>query len=111
MNIQGRVAGNVTILELQGKLVLDDGLRRLRDEVDAAVREGRELLLDLQGVPYVDSAGLGEIVRTHATVCRQGGRLKLLHVNERIQGLLLTAHLQSVVETFDSEAAALKSFA
>jgi anti-sigma B factor antagonist len=110
MEIVGRVVGNVTILELRGKLVLDEELRRLRAEVDSVVDQGRELLLNLQAVPYVDSAGLGEIVRTHATVCRQGGRLKLLHVNERIQGLLAIAHLQSVVETFDSEAAALRSF-
>jgi len=61
-------------------------------------------------VPYIDSAGLGEIVRTYTTVSRQGGSLKLLNLTKRITDLLAITKLLTVFETFDSESDALKSF-
>jgi anti-sigma B factor antagonist len=69
-----------------------------------------KLLLNLEGVPYIDSAGLGEIVRTYTTVSRQGGSLKLLNLTKRITDLLAITKLLTVFETFDSETDALKSF-
>jgi len=62
-------------------------------------------------VPYIDSAGLGEIVRTFTTVSRQGGSLKLLNLTKRIEDLLSITKLLTVFETFDTEAEAIKSFA
>ena len=67
-------------------------------------------MLNLQGVPYVDSAGLGEIVRTYTTVSRQGGSLKLLNLTKRISDLLTITKLVNVFETFDTENEAVKSF-
>jgi anti-sigma B factor antagonist len=67
-------------------------------------------VLNLEGVPYVDSAGLGEIVRTYTTVSRQGGNLKLLNLTKRIEDLLSITKLLTVFDTFESEQAALKSF-
>ena len=67
-------------------------------------------MLNLEGVPYVDSAGLGEIVRTYTTVSRQGGNLKLLNLTKRIEDLLSITKLLTVFDTFESEQAALKSF-
>jgi anti-anti-sigma factor len=110
MEINGRIVGGVTILDLRGKLVLDEDLMRLREEVDSVVGRRGKLLLNLEAVPYIDSAGLGEIVRTQAAVSRDGEKLKLLHVNKRVQDVLSTAHLQSTLEVYDSEAAALESF-
>ena len=69
------------------------------------------LLLNLEGVPYIDSAGLGEIVRTYTTVSRQGGKLKLLNLTKRIQDLLSITKLLTVFETYEEEAEAIKSFA
>jgi len=110
MEIHGRVVGNVTILDLKGKLVLDEGLGQLRDAIEAARRDGHRLLLNLAAVPYIDSAGLGEIVRGHAALGEPGEKLRLLHANERVRDLLSVAHLHPVVEMFDNEAAALASF-
>jgi len=70
----------------------------------------KKLLLNLEGVPYIDSAGLGEIVRTYTTVSRQGGNLKLVNLTKRITDLLSITKLLTVFETFESEAEALKSF-
>jgi anti-sigma B factor antagonist len=68
------------------------------------------MLLNLADVPYIDSAGLGEIVRTYTTVSRQGGQLKLVNLTKRITDLLMITKLLTVFETFDNEQEALKSF-
>ena len=67
-------------------------------------------MLNLEGVPYIDSAGLGEVVRTYTTVSRQGGSLKLLNLTKRIEDLLSITKLLTVFDTFDSEAEAVKSY-
>ena len=67
-------------------------------------------LLELADVPYVDSAGLGEIVRTYTTVSKKGGKLKLLNLTAKIRDLLAITKLLTVFETYDSEADAVKSF-
>ena len=111
MEIEERVVNTVTILDLKGKLILGEGDEMLRDKVNSLVHQGRKnILLNLEGVPYIDSAGLGEVVRTYTTVSRQGGKLKLLHLTKRIQDLLAITKLLTVFETYDSEPEALKSF-
>jgi len=111
MDIEERIVNTVTILDLKGKLILGEGDEMLRDKVNSLVHQGRKnILLNLEGVPYIDSAGLGEVVRTYTTVSRQGGKLKLLHLTKRIQDLLSITKLLTVFETYDSEPEALKSF-
>lgn len=111
MEIETRTANGVTILDLKGKLVLGEGDELLRDKINSLLHQGQKhILLNLEGVPYMDSAGLGEIVRTYTSVSRQGGKLKLLHLTKRIQDLLSITKLLTVFETFESEAEAVKSF-
>ena len=111
MQIEERVVGGVTILDLSGKMTLGEGDELLREKIASLVNAGQKnLLLNLDGVPYIDSAGLGEIVRTYTTVSRQGGQLKLVHLTKRITDLLSITKLLTVFETFDSEPEALKSF-
>ena len=111
MQIEERSAGDVTILDLKGRMTLGDGDEALKDKVNSLVAQGkRKLVLNLAGVPYVDSAGLGEIVRTYTTVGRQGGSLKLLGLTKRITDLLSITKLLTVFETYDSEADAVRSF-
>jgi anti-sigma B factor antagonist len=69
-----------------------------------------KILLNLADVPYVDSAGLGEIVRCYTTVSKKGGKLKLLNLTAKIRDLLAITKLLTVFETYDSEADAVKSF-
>jgi anti-sigma B factor antagonist len=112
MEIAERVIGDVTLLDLKGKMTLGEGDELLKDKVNSLLGEGRKrLVLNLEGVPYIDSAGLGEIVRTYTTVNRQGGNLKLLNLTKRIEDLLSITKLLTVFETYDSEAEAVKSFA
>mgnify|MGYP001560599260 CR=1 FL=1 len=111
MDIEERIVNNVTILDLKGKLILGEGDELLRDKINSVLHQGRKhILLNLEGVPYIDSAGLGEVVRTYTTVSRQGGKLKLLNLTKRIQDLLSITKLLTVFETYESEPEALKSF-
>lgn len=112
MKIVERQVGDVTILDLQGKILIGEGDDALRDAVNKAVDGGKtKLLLNLAEVPYVDSAGLGEIVRCYTTVSRKGGRLKLINLTRKIQDLLSITKLLTVFETFDTEEEGVKSFA
>ncbi|HVT46883.1 MAG TPA: STAS domain-containing protein [Vicinamibacterales bacterium] len=111
MQIDERVVGDVTILDLKGKVTLGEGDEALKDKINSLVLQNRRrILLNLAEVPYIDSAGLGEIVRTYTTVSRQGGQLKLVNLTKRITDLLSITKLLTVFETFDSEADALKTF-
>jgi anti-sigma B factor antagonist len=111
MQIEERVVNDVTILDLKGKITLGDGDEALKDKINSLVLQNqRRILLNLAEVPYIDSAGLGEVVRTYTTVSRQGGQLKLVGLTKRITDLLSITKLLTVFETFESEADALKSF-
>jgi anti-sigma B factor antagonist len=111
MQIEERVVDNVTILDLKGKVTLGEGDEALKDKINSLVQQGRNrILLNLGEVPYIDSAGLGQIVRTYTTVTRDGGQLKLVHLTKRIEDLLMITKLLTVFETFDSESEALQSY-
>ena len=111
MQIEERVVDDVTILDLKGKITLGEGDEVLKDKINSlTLQNRRKILLNLEGVPYIDSAGLGEVVRTYTTVSRQGGQLKLVNLTKRITDLLSITKLLTVFETFDAEAEALNSF-
>ncbi len=111
MDIAERTVSGVTVLDLKGKMTLGEGDELLKDKINSLLADGKKkLILNLEGVPYIDSAGLGEIVRTYTTVSRQGGSLKLLNLTKRIEDLLSITKLLTVFETFDTEAEAINSF-
>jgi len=111
MQIDERAVGDVMVLDLTGKVTLGQGDELLKDKVNSLVNQGqKKIILNLGNVPYIDSAGLGEIVRAYTTVSRQGGSLKLLNLTKRITDLLSITKLLTVFETYDSEADAVRSF-
>jgi anti-sigma B factor antagonist len=111
MKIVERQVGDVIILDIQGKILIGEGDDALREAVTRLVEGGkRKILLNLADVPYVDSAGLGEIVRCYTTVSKQGGRLKLINLTKKIQDLLSITKLLTVFETYENEPDAIKSF-
>ena len=111
MQIEERAVGDVVVLDLKGKITLGEGDELLKDKVNSLVNQGhRKVVLNLADVPYIDSAGLGEVVRTYTTVSRQGGSLKLLNLTKRISDLLSITKLLTVFETFESENEAVESF-
>jgi len=112
MDISKRRVGDIAILDLQGKLTMNDGAELLRDTVASIVFQGeRKVVLNLGGVPYMDSGGLGELVRCHLIVQREtGGAIKLVNLTSKISDLLTITRLVTIFDTFDSEQAALASF-
>ncbi len=111
MNITKRQEDGVVILDLDGKIVLGEGDETLRNSVREVVGAGhRKVVLNLARVPYVDSAGLGELVRCHTRVVQAGGSVKLLNLTARLQDLLQITKLVTVFDTFETEESAIASF-
>ena len=111
LDVSERQAGDVTILDLSGEVRIGDSSVALRESVRNLADQGKiKLLLNLAGVKYIDSTGIGELIANYTTVKRQGGQLKLLNLTDRIQNLLVITKLLTVFDAYDNEAEALKSF-
>jgi len=112
MQIEERTTGDVAIVKVTGDITLNQGTDvLLKDKIQSLIQQGqRKLLLDLGGVAYVDSAGLGQLVRVFATARHHGGSLKLLHVTKRLRDLLVLTKLVTIFETYDTEAEGIASF-
>lgn len=111
LNISERQAGDVTILDLGGKITIGEGSVALRNTIRRLLGEGNKaLLLNLADVGYIDSSGIGELVSSFSAVNREGGKLKLLNLTQKIQDLLAITKLLTVFDTFDDEGLALASF-
>jgi anti-sigma B factor antagonist len=111
MNIAERQAGMVTVIDVEGNLTLGAAADTLHDKVRSLLQQGQtHLLLNLGAVSYMDSSGLGELVSAFATANKQGGTLKLLNLTKRLHDLLVITKLSNVFESFDDEAAGIRSF-
>jgi len=111
MTIEERRVGDVAMLDIKGRFVLGEGDEMLKLRADDLVRRGvTSVILNLEGVPYIDSVGLAEIVRAYTTLTRHGGTLKLVGLNKRVRDLFAITKLVSVFEIHDTEARAVQSF-
>ena len=111
LDVKERQAGDVTILDMTGDVRIGEGAVALRDSIRGLADQGKKkVLLNLAGVKYMDSTGVGELIANFTTVKRQGGQLKLLNLTDRIQNLLVITKLLTVFDSYDNEADALKSF-
>src|SRR5688572_6542019 len=111
MDITKRHIGDVTILDLKGKLTIGDGAEVLHDTVASIVFQGdRKILLNLAGVPYIDSGGLGELVRCSVISGKASAAVTLVNLTSNISDLLAITTLSNVFDTFRSESEALASF-
>lgn len=111
MKISERAVGDITLLDLEGRLILDEGFEPLRVALNRAIGEGRrKVLLNLAGVTFLDSAGVGLIACKYVTMCRLSGQLKLCHLGAHSHEVLRTTKLLTVFESFDDEADAVESF-
>ena len=108
MEFQERRAGPVTIVDVSGRFDAADANGCLKDEVSRLLVEAQRLIvLNLAGVTYIASTGLGELAATHAMVTRHGGRIVLLNLTKRVEDLLALCRLASVFDTFETEAEAV----
>ena len=111
MAITERKAGDVTIIDVEGRVTLEEGADEFRELTRTVIREGQiKLVINLEKVPYIDSTALGEIIRCYTTLTRLGGGLKLLGVGPTVHRLLVITRLLSIFDLFDEQAEALKSF-
>jgi anti-anti-sigma factor len=111
MRVVERRIGDVTILQLIGRLELETGDIVLRDTINRLVEAGQiKLVLDMKEVTRLDSAGIGMLVSKYLTVRRAGGTIKILHPNERTDHLMDITKLHTVFEVFEDEESVVKSF-
>ncbi|HVH55285.1 MAG TPA: STAS domain-containing protein [Vicinamibacterales bacterium] len=111
MNVVERRLGNVTVLDLKGRLVFDEGDGVVRDRINHLVDEGRvNILMNLQDVTYVDSCGIGVLVAKYVSLRRKGGDLRFVNLTPRSRRLLEITKLMGIFRIFDSEEEAVASF-
>ncbi len=112
MQLEQSIVGQVAVVRITGDITLNKGGDvLLKDKVQSLLQQGQKnILLDMGGVSYVDSAGLGELVQAYATTKNRGGALKLVSVTKRLKDLLVVTKLLTVFDTYDSEAEGLASF-
>lgn len=112
MKATAREIGRVTVIDLNGKITIGKGDLVLRESVDNVLSEGKDrILLNLDKVSYMDSAGIGELVACFKRVRDKEGVMKLVNPGGRVQDLLALTKLDEYFETYESEAEALASFA
>jgi anti-sigma B factor antagonist len=111
MQLSERQVGNVTVLDLVGKLTIDQDAQRLKDKINSLILQERTaVIVNLAGISYIDSGGLGQLVACYSSLTKTHGNLKLLHVNKRNHDLLSITRLVTLFQTFDSEEEAVRSF-
>ena len=109
MVIDQSMAGDVAVLSLSGSFTLSEGQGRLKDKVQSLLFQGhKQIVLDLAGLSYMDSSGLGELVSVYTTVTRNGGRVKVCNLTKRVSDLLSITKLLTVFDVCDSKDEALR---
>jgi len=109
--IEERQAGDVTVLSLKGEISLDDGELKFGRRVDELLKNGQlKILVDLGGVTYIDSAGVGMMAFEYKAVHAKGGALKLLGLTGQSHRVMALMKLMTVFEVFEDEAMAIRSF-
>lgn len=111
VKLASRQVGDVTVVDAAGRITLGEGASAFRDIIRELAQKGdKKLLLNLSGVSYIDSSGIGEMVSGFTTVTNNGGQLKLVGLSKRVKDLLQITKLYTVFEAFDDEAQAVRSF-
>jgi anti-sigma B factor antagonist len=106
-----RDLGDAVVADVVGRIALADGSAMVRDTVKGLVEQGKlNIILNLNSVNFIDSAGLGELVRAHSSVRNRGGQLRLLNPSKNVHDLLRMTKLDRVFEIDQDEASALNSF-
>jgi len=111
LNISERQAGDVAVLDMSGKITIGEGSVALRTAIRRLLEEGKKkILLNLAGVGYIDSSGIGELVSSYTAIGTAEGQLKLLNLTQKLQDLLAITKLLTVFDVYESESEALNSF-
>jgi anti-sigma B factor antagonist len=112
VKLQTRHVGDVAVIDVSGRVTLGEGSSLIREAMrDLTANGDKKILLNLSGVTYMDSTGVGELVAGFTNAANAGGTVKLLGLTKHVKDVLLISRLYTVFEVHEDEAAALKSFA
>jgi anti-sigma B factor antagonist len=111
LTISERQVGDVTVLDMDGKITIGEGSVALRTAIRRLLEESKKkILLNLARVGYIDSSGIGELVSSYTAIGKENGQLKLLNLTQKLQDLLTITKLLTVFDVYESEDEALASF-
>ena len=111
MKVNVRSEGDVSVVDLSGKITIGEGDVVLRETIETLLKEGRnKIVLNLSRISYMDSAGIGELVACYKRSRERGGQLKLLNPSGKVYDLLQLTKLEEIFETFRDEGEAIQSF-
>ena len=111
LNISERQVGDVTVLDMDGKITIGEGSVALRTAIRRLLEEGKKkILLNLAKVGYIDSSGIGELVSSYTAINKEAGELKLLNLTQKLQDLLTITKLLTVFDVYESDEEALASY-
>ena len=111
LNIKERQAGDITILDMDGKVTIGEGSVALRTAIRRLLEENKKkILLNLGKVGYIDSSGIGELVSSYTAINKEGGQLKLLNLTTKLKDLLGITKLLTVFDVYEDESDALSSY-
>jgi anti-sigma B factor antagonist len=109
--ISTRELDRVIVVDAAGRLTLSDSRTQLRDLIHVFTGNGhKKFLLNLAGVDFIDSDGMGELVRCYSVVRQRGGEMKLVHVTRKVQDLLQITRVNTLFEIYSEEQVALQAF-
>lgn len=112
VKLNTRQVGDVTVIDVVGRITLGEGSSTLRDALQELVKNNhKDILLNLKDVTYIDSSGIGELVSAYTSITNAGGHLKLLGLTHRVKDLLQITKLYTVFDVHEDEAHAVRSFA
>ncbi len=112
MKVKTQMEGDVAIVHVSGKLMGGPESENLRDETKRLLDEGaKKIIINLKGVPWINSTGLGALMAVYTSVQKSEGTLKLCHVSDRIQSLFMITKLLTIFDTYHTEKEAIESFA
>ena len=111
LQITTREFDRVIVVDPIGRLTLSDSRTQLRDLIHILTNNGhKKFLLNLAGVDYMDSDGMGELVRCYSVVRQRGGQMKLARLNQKVANLLQITRLNTLFEIYSEEQVALQTF-
>ena len=112
LRITDRDVNGITVLEIEGRIVLGEESNAFRERVKSLLAAGkRKIVLNMSNVSYIDSAGLGTLVATFHSARSQGATLKLANLGSKFREVLQVTKLMTVFDTYENETAAVQSFA
>ena len=101
----------VSVVELDGRIVLGEESNSLREQIKSLIAEGKKkIVLNMANIKYIDSAGLGTLVAAHLSAKNQGASVRLCHLGEKFHEVLQLTKLLTIFDVYDTQAAAVSSF-